>query len=139
MKLHKHSHIMVIYSHYKFHESPSIAYKVVAEDEKNLSKGNIYTITDNTLIKLLMHNHTMAIYIQYKFHEIPSIGHLILAEDRKKSLKFRQSKGNNSTVTNDTLKQLHVHNLTMVIYIQYKFHEIPTFGYLVRAEDGTNH
>ena len=32
--------------------------------------------------------------------------------------------------------KLHVHTLTMVIYIQYKFHEIPSIGYLVMAEDG---
>ena len=29
-----------------------------------------------------------------------------------------------------------MHNHTVVIYIQYKFHEIPSFGYLVMAEDG---
>ena len=27
-------------------------------------------------------------------------------------------------------------NLTMVIYIQFKFHAIPSIGYLVMAEDG---
>ena len=40
-------------------------------------------------------------------------------------LKCRQSKGNNSSITDYTLMKLHVHNHTMVIYIQYKFHEIP--------------
>ena len=44
-----------------------------------------------------------------------------MAEDRK-SLKFWQSMGNNSSITDDTQMKLHVHN-TMVIYIQYKFHE----------------
>ena len=32
-----------------------------------------------------------------------------------------------------------MHNLTMVIYIQYEFHEIISIGYLVTAEDGENH
>ena len=31
--------------------------------------------------------------------------------------------------------KLQVHNLTMVIYIQYNFREIPSIGYLVMAED----
>ena len=35
-----------------------------------------------------------------------------------------------------TLMKLHMHNHTMVIYIQYKFHELPSIGYLVMAEDG---
>ena len=29
-----------------------------------------------------------------------------------------------------------MHNLIMVIYIKYKFLEIPSIGYLVMAEDG---
>ena len=29
-----------------------------------------------------------------------------------------------------------MHNLTMAIYIQYIFHEIPSVGYLVMAEEG---
>ena len=29
-----------------------------------------------------------------------------------------------------------MHNLTMVVYIQYHFHELPSIGYLVMAEDG---
>ena len=53
-----------------------------------------------------------------------------------KTLKFRQWKGNNSAITDDTLIKLHVHNLTMVIYIQYKLNEIPSIGYLVMAERG---
>ena len=84
-----------------------------------------------------MHNLTMVIYIQYKFHEILSIGYLVMAEDGK-SLKFRDSKGNISAKTSDTPIKLHVLNLTMVIYIQYKFHEIPSVGYLVMAEGGKN-
>ena len=32
--------------------------------------------------------------------------------------------------------KLNVHNHTMVINIQYKFHEISFIGYLVMAEDG---
>ena len=35
--------------------------------------------------------------------------------------------------------KLHMHNHTMVIYIQYKFHEIPSIDYLVTAEDEKNH
>ena len=60
-----------------------------------------------------------------------------MVEDGK-SLKFRQSKANNCAKTDDPDK-LHVHNLTIVIYIQYKFHNIPSIGYLVMAEDGKNH
>ena len=60
-------------------------------------KGNNSSINYNTLMKLHMHNHTMAIYIKCKFHEIPSIAYKVMAEDGKKSLKFWQSKGNNSS------------------------------------------
>ena len=80
------------------------------------SKGNDSLKTDDTLMKLHVHNHSMVIYIQYKFQEILFIGYLVMAED-KKSLKFRQSKGYNSAMTEDTPIKLHVHNLTMVIYI----------------------
>ena len=34
--------------------------------------------------------------------------------------------------------KLHIHNYTMVIYIQYKVHDIPFNGYLVLAEDGNS-
>ena len=34
MKHHMHSHTMVIYIQYQFHEIPSIAYKVMTEDGK---------------------------------------------------------------------------------------------------------
>ena len=51
-------------------------------------------------------------------------------------MKFRQSKGNNSALTDDAPIKLHTHNLIMAIYIQYKFHEIPSIRYLVMAEDG---
>ena len=68
----------------------------------------------------------MSIYIQYKLHDIPSISYKITVDDGKKSLKFRQSKGNNSSITNVTLMKLNLHNYTMVINIQYKFHEIPS-------------
>ena len=47
-----------------------------------------------------------------------------MVEDGKKTLKFRQIKGNNYSITNDTLVKLHMHNHTVVVYIQYKFHEI---------------
>ena len=46
-------------------------------------------------MKLNAHNNTMVIYIQYKFQEIIFIGYLVMAEDGKKSLKFKQSKGDN--------------------------------------------
>ena len=62
-----------------------------------------------------------------------------MADDRKKSLKCRQSKGSYSTIADDTLMKLHMHNHTMFIYIQYKFHEIPSIGNLVMAEDRKNH
>ena len=58
-----------------------------------------------------------------------------MAEDGKKSLTFRRSKGNNCPMTDDTLIKLHEDNLTIVIYIQHKFHVIPSIGYLVMAED----
>ena len=38
-----------------------------------------------------------------------------MAEDGNKSLKFRQSKGNNSAITDDTPIKLHMHNLTMAL------------------------
>ena len=56
--------------------------------------------------------------------------------DYGKTLKFRQSKGPNSSIANDTLMKLHKHNHTMFIYIQYNFHEIAFLGYLVMAQDG---
>ena len=60
-----------------------------------------------------------------------------MAEDRKKTLKFRQSRAINTSAINDaTAIKLHAHNLIMAIYIQYKFHEIPSIGYLVKAEEG---
>ena len=39
-----------------------------------------------------------------------------------KSLKFRQLKGNNSSLADDTLMKLHMHNHNMFICIQHKFH-----------------
>ena len=68
-------------------------------------------------MKLNVHNNTMVIYIQYKFQEISFIGYLGLAEDEKKTLKFRQSKGDNSFITHHTLMKLHMHNFTMDIYM----------------------
>ena len=59
-----------------------------------------------------------------------------MADDRKKSLIFRQSKGNNSSKTDDTLMKLNMHNNTMVIYIQKKYQEILFIDYLVMTEDG---
>ena len=50
-------------------------------------------------------------------------------------MKFRQSKGNNSAIAKVTPIKLHVHNSTIVLYIQRKFYEIPSIGYQVIAED----
>ena len=114
----------------------------MAEDRKKSlkwrqPKGNTSAITDGTPIKLYVHNLIMVIYSQYKFHEILSIIHRLPSHGwvLKKSLKFRQSKGNNSAITDDTQIKLHLHNLTIAIYIQYKFHEVSSIGYLVMAED----
>ena len=57
-------------------------------------------------MKLHMHNHTLVIYIQYKILEIPFIGYLVMAEDGAKPLTYRQSKDNNSSITDDTIKNL---------------------------------
>ena len=86
------------------------------------SRGSNSSLTDETLIKLHMRNYTMVKYIQQKFHEGPSIGYLVMAEDRKKSLKIRQSKGMSSSITDDTLIKLQMHNdnHTMVIYTEPK-------------------
>ena len=61
-----------------------------------------------------------------------------MADDRK-SLKLRQSKGNNTFIADDYLINLRVHNQNIFKYVQYKFHEIPSLGYLAMDEDGTNH
>ena len=42
-------------------------------------------------------------------HEIPFSGYIVMAEDEK-IMKFRQSKGNKSFITDDTLMKLHLHN-----------------------------
>ena len=52
-----------------------------------------------------------------------------------KLLKIRQSRENNSVIYNDSPIELNVHNPIMIIHIQYKFHEIPSIGYLVMAGD----
>ena len=51
-----------------------------------------------------------------------------MTKDKKKqkTLKFRQSKGVNSYLTNDTPVKLHVHNNIIVMYIHFKFDEIPS-------------
>ena len=48
------------------------------------------------------------------------------------SQKFRQLKGNYSSITGDILMKLRVHYQSMVRYVQYMFDEIPS----VMAEDG---
>ena len=60
-----------------------------------------------------------------KFH--PLLTKLWLRME-KKSLKFRQSKGNNS-ITGDILMKLHMHHHTMVKYIQDKFDWLPRCGW----------
>ena len=121
MKLHMHNHIMVIYIQYHFHGIPSIVYKVMTEDEKikkfRQPKGNNHSKTDAIPMKIHMHNHIMVIYIQCQFHEIPSICYLVMAEDRKNHWNFRQTRGNNSAIPDDSPIRLHVHNLTMVIHV----------------------
>ena len=85
------------------------------------SKGNNSSITDDNQKKLHIHNHTIVIYIQYKSNVSPSKGYRVMAEDAKQSLKFRQTKGNSSAILNERPIKLYVHNLTIVIYIQYKW------------------
>ena len=82
----------------------------------------------------------MVIYIQYEFHESPSIGYLVMVENGKKTLKFMQSKGNDSAITDDTPLKLHMYHFTIAIYIQYKFHEIPsgTTGLSAVCDCGTS-
>ena len=68
--------------------------------------------------------------------------HLLLTKlwlKTEKTLKLRQSKGNNSYTTDDTPMKLHMHNHPMVIYIKRKFLEISFIGYQVMAEEGKNH
>ena len=51
--------------------------------------------------------------------KIPSLGYQVMVEDGK-SLKFRQSKDNNSSITDGPLMKRHMQSHTMVTYIQYK-------------------
>ena len=67
-------------------------------------------------MKLQVHNQIMLIYIQYKFHEIQYVASY--GRGQEKSLKFRQTKGNNSSITNNTIIKLCIHNHTMAIYKQ---------------------
>ena len=75
-----------------------------------------------------MHILIIVIYVQFKFNNISFIGYLVMAKKGKKSLKLRQSKGINSTIANRIPIKFHVHNFTIVIYIQYKFHRLPSYG-----------
>ena len=43
--------------------------------------------------------------------------------------------GNNSSIADDTLIELHMHNHNVFINIQYTFHERPSLGYLAMTED----
>ena len=70
-----------------------------------------------------MYNHTMVIYTQHKFHGFqPLLAKLWLGIE-KKSLKCRQSKGYNSSITDGTLVKLDVHKLnhTMVMIHVYMY------------------
>ena len=93
------------------------------------SKGNNSSITNAILMKRQVHDHTRVTYSQYKVHEISTIIKKKVTNvwlRRKKSMKFRQSKGKNSSIIDAALvnQWLEFHdNHTMVIYIQYKFHE----------------
>ena len=90
------------------------------------SKGNNFSISDDTLMKLNVHNNAMLIYIQNKFHEIPSLCYLVMAVDGK-SLTLRQSKDNNSSVTDDTLMKLNEHHYGHIFSIKFKkFHSLVT-------------
>ena len=60
----------------------------------------------------------------FKLYEIPLFAYLFMAYEGKKSLKFRQTKSNNSSPTDDILMKLYVNYQTMAIYTQYKFQEI---------------
>ena len=72
----------------------------------------------NTYIKNI--TTTCSYIFNTSFNEIPSFGYLGKVEDRKNSLIFRQLKGNNSSMNDDTLLKLNMHSNTIVIYIQYK-------------------
>ena len=49
----------------------------------------------------------------------------------EKALEFRQSKGNNSAITDEVAINLHVHKPNIVMCIQYKLYEILSMCYLV--------
>ena len=51
-----------------------------------------------------------------------------MADDRKTHW-FWMPKGNNSSIAQEILTKLHVHNHIMVIYTPYKFHEIQSIAY----------
>ena len=52
-----------------------------------------------------------------------------MALNRQNTLILRQSKGNNSSTIDDTLMKFDKHHHNMVIYTQYKLHEIPSIAY----------
>ena len=85
-----------------------------------------------------LHNLTMDRYIQNEFHIVISFGYIVRLRTGKniEILAITHEKGNSFAFTDDTLIKFHVHNLTTVIYIKYKFYEIPSIGCLVMAGDG---
>ena len=68
--------------------------------------------------------------IRNRYNQVP---HLTQDTNGKvtNSQKTPQTRANNSALPDDSPTNLYVHNLTMAIYIQYKFHEILSIGYLV--------
>ena len=51
-------------------------------------------------------------------------------------MDLNQFKGYNSRTTKASLTKLDMHHIVLVIYLYYKFHEIPFSGYLGMARDG---
>ena len=98
------------------------------------SKGNNSSIAKANLLKRHVHSYTIVIFIQHQFHEISSISYYIMEDG--KLLKILAIKGNSSSITKATLMKFHMHNHNMVKNIQYKFHGIPSIGYLVMAKYG---
>ena len=61
-----------------------------------------------------------------------------MADDRKIHWHSENQKGNNYSITLETLTNLHVRYHSMVKYTQNKIHEIWSIAYLGLAEDGIN-
>ena len=127
------NHTMIIYIECQFHEIPSIAYNVMADDRKSLtlwqSMGNNSSLSDGILMKLHVHCHTMVIFTQNKFNDIQFLALISYGWGLNKSFKFKQLKGNYSSIADYILTKLQVHNPIMVIYDQYQCLEIQSIAY----------